>query len=101
MSGLFRRDHYDPIENKFTVERIQDVEPILERNKALKAEVQKADSFHHIGEIPNVIVERWLNEEYERGNVGLHLGHPDFLALCKRKLQDPDWAFLRVTDKRF
>ena len=99
--SIFRRDHYDATENKFIVERIQDVEPILDNNKALANEAQTMDGFHHIGEIPNVFIERWLNEEYERGNVGLHLGHPDFLALCKRKLRDPDWAFLRVTDKRF
>lgn len=101
MSGLFRRDHYDATENKFVIERVQDVEAILDNNKALANEGQDAEAFHHVGEIPLVIIERWLNEEYARGNTSLRMGSDEFQKLCVSKLRDPDWAWLRTTGKRF
>lgn len=92
-----RRAHYDAGERVFTFEIIQDVEPILERNKALRSEKQTGD-FRHVASIPNVILTRWLNEEYERGNVSIKLFGAEMDALVERKLKDPDWKWLR-TDK--
>lgn len=80
------------------VKHIQDVEPILERNKQLRSEHQQSDWGRHIAEIPNVILQRWLDEEYARGNVGLRMFSKEFDELVARKLKDPDWAYLR-TDK--
>lgn len=74
----------------------QDVEPILERNKALRGESQKSDWGRHVATIPNVILVRWLNEEYAAGNVSLRMYTPEFNELVARKLADPDWAYLRV-----
>jgi len=74
----------------------QDVEPILERNAALRRESQKSDWGRHIATIPNVILLRWLNEEYVRGNVGQRLFSQEFDALVARKLADPDWKSLRT-----
>jgi hypothetical protein len=76
----------------------QDVEPILERNKALRGERQKSDWGRHIATIPNVILVKWLNEEYARGNVSLRMFTREFNELVARKLRDSDWRFLR-TDK--
>jgi hypothetical protein len=99
--SIWRHSHYDANENKFYLEGIQDVEPILDNNKALANEGQKADAFHHVGEIPNVIVERWLNEEYERGNTSLRMGSEEFQKLCISKLRSSEWQWLRTTNKRF
>jgi hypothetical protein len=74
----------------------QDVEPILERNRHLRAEPQKRDWGRHIATIPNVILVKWLNEEFSRGNTGLRLFTREFDALIKRKLADPDWAYLKT-----
>lgn len=74
----------------------QDVEPILERNKALRSQPQKSDWGRHVATIPNVILVRWLNEEYAAGNVSLRMYTPEFNELVARKLADPDWAYLRV-----
>jgi hypothetical protein len=74
----------------------QDVEPILERNKALRGEPQKRDWGRHVATIPNVILVKWLNEEHARGNTGLRLFTVEFDALIKRKLADPDWAYLKT-----
>lgn len=78
------------------VESIQDVEPILEHNKRLRAETQRSDWGRHVASIPNVILTKWLNEEWARGNVTLKLFGPEMDALVERKLKDPEWAFLRT-----
>jgi hypothetical protein len=74
----------------------QDVEPILARNAALRTEPQKSDWGRHVATIPNVILVRWLNEEYARGNTQLRMFSKEFDELVARKLADPDWAYLRT-----
>jgi len=74
----------------------QDVEPILERNAALRGEPHKSDWGRHVATIPNVILLRWLNEEYARGNVALRIFTSEFQELVARKLRDPEWRFLRT-----
>ena len=74
----------------------QDVEPILERNEALRGEAQRSDWGRHVATIPNVILVGWLNEQYAAGNTRLRLYTPEFNELIARKLQDPDWKYLRV-----
>jgi len=78
------------------VRDVQDVEPILESNKALRSQRQHSDWGRHIAEIPNVILTRWLNEEWARGNLSLRPFGPEMDALVDRKLKDPDWAYLRT-----
>jgi hypothetical protein len=74
----------------------QDVEPILERNKRLRAEPQRSDWGRHVGSIPNVILVKWLDEEHARGNTQLRLFTREFDELVARKLRDPEWAYLRT-----
>jgi hypothetical protein len=80
----------------------QDVEPILERNKALRAGPQpprrRGDWGRHVASIPNAILVKWLNDEYSAGNTQLRMFTAEFNELVARKLRDPDWAYLR-TDK--
>ena len=95
------RFHTDHANKLIVVERFQDVEDILERNKKLQNEPQKRGSWHHCASIPNIFLERWLNEEYARGNTTLRLFTPEFDLIVQRKLRDPDWMWLRTTDKRF
>lgn len=80
------------------IEHVQDVEPILERNKMLRTMDQKSDWAREIAEIPNVILVRWLNEEHAKGNTSIKLFGEEMDRLVARKLKDPDWAYLR-TDK--
>jgi hypothetical protein len=87
---------FDAGEKVIVAETVQDVEPILKRNHALRGEPQKSNWGRHIACIPNVILVKWLNEEYARGNVGLRLYSKEFDALVAKKLNDPDWKFLRV-----
>lgn len=93
---VFHRLHQDHSERTTTFEVIQDVEPYLERNKMLRSQPQKSDWGRHIASVPVVLINRWLNEEWSRGNTSLQLGSPEWRALVWRKLQDPDYAYLRV-----
>jgi hypothetical protein len=77
---------------------MQDVEPILERNKQLRSTPHKSDWGRHIASIPNVILVKWLNEEYARGNNSLRMYTKEFDEIVEKKLQDPEWKYLR-TDK--
>jgi hypothetical protein len=80
-------------------ERFQNVEDIIETNKKLQNEGQARHApWRHVASIPNIFIEKWLREEWERGNVGLKWSSPEFDAIVQRKLQDPDYRFLR-TDK--
>ena len=88
----------DRAERKIVAVSEQDVEPILARNHALRCEPQRSDWGRHVATIPNVILVRWLNEEYARGNTQLRIFAKEFDELVARKLEDPDWAYLR-TDK--
>lgn len=82
--------------DKFHVERSQDVEDIIERNKALQTMEQRSDWGKHVASIPNIFLEKWINEEHARGNVGIRLFSPEMDALVARKLKDPDWRWLRT-----
>ena len=84
-------------DGNLTVYSEQDVEPILDHNKQLRGEAQRSDWGRHTATIPNVILVQWLNEEYARGNTELRLFTPEFdNTVVKRKLQDPEWAYLRT-----
>jgi hypothetical protein len=87
-------------ERKVVAVSTQDVEPILARNKARRAESQRGhDCARLVADIPAVILVQWLNEEYARGNTHLRLFTREFTdTVVRRKLQDPEWRYLR-TDK--
>ena len=88
--------HVDEGAKSFTFERVQDVEDIIDLNKALQSINQQSDWGRHVAKIPNIFLEAWLREEYDRGNVNLRLFTLEFDQIIARKLQDPDWRFLRV-----
>jgi hypothetical protein len=87
-------------ERKIVAVSTQDVEPILELNKARRGQSQAGhDCARLVADIPAVILVRWLNEEYARGNTHLRLFTREFNeTVVRRKLQDPEWRYLR-TDK--
>jgi len=92
------RIHLDTNGKDLTVEHRQDVEPILDRNAELRTQDQNGDWGRHIACIPNAIYIRWLDDEHRRGNTNLRLFTPEFDAIVRKHLHDPDWAHLR-TDK--
>ena len=93
MSGVVPRVHLEPDGTSLTIEHVQDVEPILKRNAALRAEPQRSDWGRHIATIPNVILVRWMNED---GVNVLGMSSDEWGAFVRKKLNDPDWRHLRV-----
>ena len=93
MSDIVTRIHVDRGERKIHFERVQDVEPILERNKLLRTLPQRSDWGRHIATIPNVILERWMKED---GVNVLGLPADEWGRFIRKKLDDPDWRHLRT-----
>lgn len=78
----------------FTISRTQDVEPILDNNKALQNIPQdKKSDFRHVASIPLVIIEKWISEE---GRPVYSMDGPEFARMIRRKLADPDYKWLRT-----
>jgi len=92
MDGLVINFH-GVTEGRAVVELVQDVAPILERNRALRDDPRQSEFGHLIADIPNVIIARWLNEE---GVNVLGLPADEFSRFIARKLADPDWRHLRT-----
>lgn len=94
MSDIVSRVHIDRSEKKIHFERIQDVEPILEWNKAVRDMPQpRAGTFRHVGTIPCVVLEKWIHDD---GAKILAMRQREFAKYVKRKLNDPDWAYLKT-----
>lgn len=76
-----------------TIERVQDVEPILEANKAEMNSHGDYTKFngdmHKVASVPNVIIEQWIKE-------GINVFDPNHAAAVKRKLNSPEYAYLRT-----
>jgi hypothetical protein len=93
---LDARIHLDSNGKDLTLEHVQDVEPILDWNKEARRDDQKSDFARHIARIPNVMYVKWLDDEHRKGNTNLRLFTPEFDAIVRKHLYDPDYAYLRV-----
>jgi hypothetical protein len=100
MSDVATQWDFDEGERTFILNRVQDVEPHLDYNKQLQAEAQKSDWGRHVAHIPNIFLEKWLREEWNKGNVVLRMFTPEFDALIEKKIKDPDWKFLRTDSQQ-
>lgn len=94
MSDIVTRHHYDQLEDRDIVERVQDCEPIVKEVKQIK-EVTDGRSNNGIGyfagRIPGVIVEQYCNEN--------KVSFRDFCiddTHIKRILNNPDYKKFRV-----
>lgn len=90
------RPHFDSNGKDYAIERIQDCTDILEWNAQARTQEQHSDWGRHRARIPCVVLIQWMDEEHRRGNTRLRMFSPEYNALVERKLQDPEWAYLRV-----
>lgn len=96
--GLDEVFHFDEGSGGFAVETTQDVEPFLERNKQLRNDTDgftPSRDMKYIANIPNVVIEKWLNEH------GVNLFNKDHEPAVRRLLNDPEWRHLRTSPGRF
>lgn len=94
---LIKRLHVDPADRRYTFEYIQDVQPVLDQNHALRSMPQKSDFMRHVASIPTEVYLAWLHEAWERGYTTARPFTREFEdEVVTKKLNDPDWKHLRV-----
>lgn len=85
---------------ELTVYREQDVEPVLNANRAALNEVtswrpfgsgRKDVSIRKVADIPNIVVEQWLKE-----GLNIFSPDPDMQKKFRQKLNSPEWRYLRT-----
>lgn len=92
----------DDTTGDFVIEEIQDVEPILEMNKAIQnwdvGGAKGLNSFSkkgikegwwHVASIPNTVITAWRK-------LGVNLYAPDDWPKVKKLLNSPEWRYLRT-----
>ncbi|MGE0652251.1 MAG: hypothetical protein AB7P12_10940 [Alphaproteobacteria bacterium] len=93
-TGISEYHHYDAAADRTVIETVQDVAPVLERNRAL----QNADDrgwtrsrdLRRAATIPDIIILKWRNEE------GIDVFDPDHWPAVKRKLNSSEYRWLRT-----
>ncbi len=93
MSDWIETRFHRHVDGGFTIQSIQDVEPILDRNKELQNTPQKSDWGRHIASIPNIIIDKWSKED---GVNILAMPKDEVARYLRKKLADPDWKWLRT-----
>lgn len=71
----------------------QDLSSVIEANKAAYATndgYSKTRDLRRVAFLPEIIRQKWLNEE------GWDAYDPDYSHKLMRKLNDPDWLYLRT-----
>lgn len=91
-TGMKTWHHYDEATDTEALEYEQDVEPILERNKALQAdnEGKSMGDGCHVASIPSSIQLKWLIEH------GVDITNKDHMPGVKRLLNSDEYRYLKV-----
>lgn len=95
--GLVEFTEYDHSTGKLIIGSVQDVEPVLEANKAkanASSRRHRSEVFNHVACIPLVVYLKWRNEE------GIDVLDPDHAEAVRRKLNDSEYAYLRTKPGR-
>lgn len=97
MSDVQTKFHYRASDDTTIIERVQDVQPYLDRNKADQAAnvqgARRSKELRRVASIPLVVVEQWLKE-------GIDVFNPAHAVKVKRRLQDPEYRYLRTDASR-
>lgn len=93
LTGIESFHAYDPETDVTYIESVQNVEPIIERNKALAntehGAIGRKQSWWHAASIPNVVIAQWLKE-------GVNFYNKEHWPAVKRKLNSPEYRYLRT-----
>jgi hypothetical protein len=92
--GLVEWFHFDHATGEIAIEHAQDVELVIEANKASANDhdgFSASRELREIAEIPAVIALKWLNE------LGVNVFDRNHWPAVKRLLRDPDWRWLRTS----
>lgn len=95
--------HYDDLTKETTIETVQSVDGLLKRNKELRDQGGKGHlnalakrgikaSWMHAATVPNIIIHKWMAEE----GINFFSPDPDQQKAVRRKLNSPEYAYLRT-----
>ena len=98
-NGVTSTFHYDEMADRSIIQTSQDCEPIIERNKAVQSEKNDiGDWARHVATIPLVVAQKWMQDD---GVNFLAMGKADRRKYLRRKLNDPEWRYLRTGQGTF
>ena len=89
--GLDRKIIFD--DKKVIFKTTQDEKPIISANRDFQAIADgytPSRNMQHVARVPVVVIEQWLTES------GLVYGSHEFMTFCIKKLNDPDYVYLRT-----
>lgn len=94
VTGLKTYHIYDPATEETRLRYEQDVEPLLDANKARQNATSKAeklpDGIVHVASVPASIQLKWLVEK------GVDMFNPDHKQAVAKLLDDSEWRYLKV-----
>lgn len=87
---------YDNDTDQFKVVRTQNTDPITEDNKLATLDVdqhrqQAKNDWAHYAKVPNIVIEKWLNEE------GVNFFDPNHWPRVMRLINSPEYRYLKRT----
>lgn len=93
MSELREYIHHDQNEDKLIVAHSQDVTAALDANKRAKADAdgRRMGEMERVASIPAVVVMEWMKE-----GINVLAPNREDLKRMKKKLNSPDYAYLRT-----
>lgn len=89
---------YHDLGDKVVIQKVQDVDPIIEANKA---QYNAASGWMgnmamvHVGRVPKVVMDRWILED------GINYLAPENKGLLLKKLEDRDNRMFKVHPAKF
>jgi hypothetical protein len=92
------------IDGKVHVYREQDAEPIVEMNRQQRSTPERkfaGHSFRQVGRLPNVFVEKIINQRFGRGfaRLGARERWDMIKEEIRRVLKNPDYKDFRTVDE--
>lgn len=97
MDGITETLHFQDCDDTATLNRVQDVEPIIEANKRAQSNndgMSTTREWRHIARIPDVVYLEWCK------TYGVDVLHPEHSKLLTRLLSDPENRWFRVDGGR-
>ena len=78
----------------------QDVQPIIDANIAGQNSghdgYNRDRNMRHFAEVPHNIVHQWMMDDQLPPSYYFRMGRAEKEAYVRRKMNDPDWAYLRA-----
>jgi hypothetical protein len=91
--GVVEWFHFDEGTGNFAIEAVQDVQPVLDANKARATGhdgFSPSRELREIAEIPAIIIVKWLNQ-------GINIFDRNDWPKVRQLIRDPDYRWLRTS----